>query len=153
MNKIIIWIIVVAAVFLSTAFGFWARNQKMAEKNGENSLKILKIGKTALNIEVAETNTERERGLSGRASLGQNEGLLFVFDAEGYYGIWMKGMNFSIDIAWLDKNKKIIYAEENVLPKTYPEIFNSPAPSLYILETSAGFFKNYGIKIGDVAEF
>jgi hypothetical protein len=79
--------------------------------------------------------------------------MLFVFDKEGYYGFWMKEMNFPIDIAWLDKDKKITLIEKNVLPETYPQIFNPKSKNLYVLETKAGFFEKFGIKIGDFAEF
>ena len=75
----------------------------------QNAQKILKINQINLNIEISDTKAKREQGLSGKEGLAENEGMLFVFEKEGYYGFWMKDMNFPIDIAWLDKNKKIIY--------------------------------------------
>lgn len=107
---------------------------------------------------VAKTNDERIRGLSGKESLGYNEALLFVFDKEDNYGIWMKDMNFSIDIAWLDKNKKIIYIENNVSPETFPKTFYPTnnefgVKALYVLETNANFFLENNIKVGDFLDF
>jgi hypothetical protein len=124
--------------------------------NKENS--TMKIENVSLGIEVADSDTERMKGLSGRENLAENKGLLFVFEEEGYWGIWMKDMNFPIDIAWLDKEKKIIHIEKNVSPNTYPKVFyptnnGQQMLSLYILETNAGFFENQKIKIGDQAEF
>jgi uncharacterized membrane protein (UPF0127 family) len=103
-------------------------------------------------VEIADTDAERTLGLSGRESLAENNGLLFVFETEGYHGIWMKEMNFPIDIAWLDKNKKIIHLEHNVAPETYPKVFNPPTPDLFVLETNAGFFQKFDIKAGDIAQ-
>ncbi|HEY4480168.1 MAG TPA: DUF192 domain-containing protein [Candidatus Paceibacterota bacterium] len=115
--------------------------------------KIVKIGNKTLNLEIADMGEERVRGLSGRESLPANTGLLFVFEKEEKHGIWMKDMNFPIDIAWLDKNKQIIHIEHNVSPDTYPKIFTSNAPALYILEVNASFFEKSNIKIGDTAKF
>ncbi len=123
------------------------------EKSQQKTINTLKIGGVTINIMVANTDAERMQGLSGKDDLAENEGMLFVFDNEGYYGFWMKDMNFPIDMAWLDKNKKIIHVESNVSPATYPQVFNPPAPSLYVLETSAGFLGKNNIKIGDIVAF
>lgn len=114
---------------------------------------ILKVGNATLNIEIAKTDAERTQGLSGKKELAQDAGMLFVFEKKGYYGFWMKDMNFLIDIAWLDENKKIIHIENAVGPETYPKVFNSASPSLYVLETASGFLEQNNIKIGDSVAF
>lgn len=164
MKKMILVLIVVGLLF---GFGFLVKNQEIRQKNDIETPKMMKIGGIILNIEVADTDTERIQGLSSREArqndpiglgLGKNEGLLFVFEKEGYYGIWMKDMNFPIDIAWLNKDKKITHIEKNVSPETYPKVFyalkeNNPILNLYVLEVNAGFFEKSKIKIGDLAEF
>ncbi len=124
----------------------------------EKKFQTIKINDIFLNVEIADTDKERIKGLSGRKNLEENKGLLFVFDTEGYHGIWMKEMNFNIDIAWLDKNKKIIHIEKNVSPNTYPKVFYSfdkdkPTLDLYVLETNANFFEKADIEVEDLAEF
>ena len=124
----------------------------------EKKFQTIKINDIFLNVEIADTDKERIKGLSGRKNLEENKGLLFVFDTEGYHGIWMKEMNFNIDIAWLDKNKKIIHIEKNVSPNTYPKDFYSfdkdkPTLDLYVLETNANFFEKADIEVEDLAEF
>ena len=156
MKKEIIWIIVIIALIFG--FSFLIKNQEKGQKNDIETPKTMKIGGIVLNIKVVVTNAEREKGLSGKEGLAENEGMLFVFEKEGYYGIWMKDMNFPIDITWLDKDKKIIHIEKNVGPETYPKVFyalkeNNPILNLYVLETEAGFFEKFKIKIGDLAEF
>lgn len=145
--------IFIAVIVVFIAF-FFVFNQK----NTEKATKILKIGEMTLNIEVADTDAKRTQGLSGKVGLGENEGMLFVFEKEGNYGFWMKDMNFPIDIAWLDKDKKIIYVEKNVSPETYPKVFYAIKDdvailSLFVLETSAGFLAKNNIKIGDFVAF
>lgn len=124
-------------------------------KSGGLATSTLKIGKEILNIEIADTAEARTLGLSGRLGLATSTGLLFVFEQEAQYGFWMKDMNFPIDIAWLDKDKKIVYIEENASPESYlrREVFTPATPAMYVLETPAFFFQNSKIKIGDIAEF
>jgi uncharacterized protein len=150
--KIVLW---VAAGFVVLAFLSYPWGQKFELKTPlpAQAGKFLKINNTTLNIEVADTDAGRIQGLSGRSGFAENAAMLFVFSQEGNYSFWMKDMNFPIDIAWMDKDKKIIYIENSVSPDTYPKSFGPSAPSMYVLETNAGFFEKYGIKIGDTAEF
>jgi len=151
-----IWIILIMAGMFG--FGYLFENKETKIADMQNLAGTNKIRGVPIDIEIADTDKERIKGLSGRKNLEENEGLLFVFDTEGYHGIWMKDMNFNIDIAWLDKNKKIIHIEKNVSPKTYPKVFyafeeEKPILSLYVLETKSDFFEKANIKVGDLFEF
>jgi uncharacterized membrane protein (UPF0127 family) len=92
-----------------------------------------------LDIEIADTPAEREKGLSGRTSLAENKGLLFIFEYAGQWGFWMKEMKFPIDMIWLGKDLKVVDVKKNVAPDTYPEVFLPAGDALYVLETKAGF--------------
>ena len=106
------------------------------------------VGDKPLETLLADTEETRQRGLSGRKSLGEDEVMLFVFDTPALYGIWMKDMNFSIDIFWLDQSGKIISLLERVEPATFPKIFTPSVPAKYVLEASAGFAQKNNLKIG-----
>ncbi len=154
MKKVIILIIVAISVVFTAVFVYSNQDEGIKEEN----IKTLKIGEVLLDVEIADTDAKRIKGLSGRESLAENGGLLFEFKGESYYGIWMKNMNFPIDIAWLDKNKKIIHIKNNVSPDTYPEVFyafkkDKPILNLYVLETNANFLEKSNIKVGDILEF
>jgi uncharacterized membrane protein (UPF0127 family) len=112
------------------------------------------LKKTALNVEVVNTTPSRQLGLSGRESVKDGNGMLFVFPEPSNYSFWMRDMLFSIDIIWIDTAGDIIYIEKNVNPDTYPKSFSVPSsaskpPSQYVLEVSAGFTDFFDIKIGD----
>src|SRR3989338_8783915 len=77
----------------------------------------VKIAGQNVEVEVADTQEEQELGLSGRKNLKENEGILFVFDAPGKYGFWMKDMNFSIDMIWLAEDAKVIYIKKDARPE------------------------------------
>lgn len=106
------------------------------------------IGTTTISVELALSEYEKDLGLGHRTHINEDEGMLFVFKKDDYHGIWMKNMTFPIDIAWLDRNFKIIDIESDVSPSTYPNSFRPDVPARYVLEVNAGFFKKYGITPG-----
>lgn len=104
-------------------------------------------------IERAETQETRTRGLSGRVSLPEHHGLLFDFFVEGDYGFWMKDMNFSIDMLWINSEREVVHIEHDVAPDTYPTLFHSSEPARFVLEINAQLTEKYDIDVGDKADF
>ena len=141
-------LLTVALVILAvlTAYFFIRTNAE------ENELTII-VGNTTIEIEIAETSEQRIKGLSGRKSLPDNRGLLFIYDQPAFYEIWMKDMNFPIDIIWFDSDKKIVSISENVKPESFPEVFLPNDLALYVLEVNAGFSDENRIKIGDKFDY
>ncbi|MEK7602088.1 MAG: DUF192 domain-containing protein [Patescibacteria group bacterium] len=98
--------------------------------------------------EIAKTDSEKERGLSGRPYIQDNYGMLFVFDTPGNYGFWMKDMLVSIDIIWLSDNGTILGINPSVTPATYPNVFYPPSPVRYVLETRTDYAHDAGWVVG-----
>ena len=115
--------------------------------------KNLTIHNITIKVEIADTPISRERGLSGRTSLSDGRGMLFVYSAPGFYSFWMKDMNFPIDIIWIDEAKTIIGITKNISPVTFPETFQPPSLAKYILEVNAGWPDKNLIQIGDLVQF
>jgi len=113
------------------------------------SASVIQIGDVTLQVEIADTQEKKEKGLSNRESLHEDRGMLFLFEKPGRYGFWMKEMNFAIDIIWIDKDKSIVEITENVDPKTFPKIFYAKETVQYIIETQAGWAKVNEIQLGD----
>jgi len=112
--------------------------------------KTMTIASTSVNVSVADTLSELIKGLSGTPYLPDDVVKLFAFGGTGYHSIWMKEMNYSIDIIWVDKEKVIVHIERDVSPDTYPESFTTDIPALYVIETAAGFVEQNKIKLGDL---
>lgn len=104
-------------------------------------------------LTIVSTSEGRTRGLSGVESLPENSAMFFVFSDLDKYGIWMKDMNFPIDIIWLDEKGVIVHIEHNVAPESYPRTFFPPEKSLYILETNAGFAHKNNLSVGNKLNF
>ena len=106
----------------------------------------------ALVLEVSDNPLERQIGLSFRESLAIDAGMLFVFEKPDKHGIWMKDMNFPLDIIWLDENFKVVNFKKDVSPDTFPTAFTPSSPALYVIETNTGFVDRFSIKIGEILD-
>jgi uncharacterized protein len=114
-----------------------------------SSKKYIVVGESSIFVEIADTDEKRIKGLSGRKELARNSGMLFIFPKRDLHGIWMKDMNFSIDIIWFNEFGEIVHIVENATPESYPKTFTPPKKSQYVLEVRAGFVKREGLKLGD----
>lgn len=100
-------------------------------------------------IETADTPDSRRLGLSGRESIGSDEGLLFVFDSSSQDNcFWMKDMNFPIDMVFLNEEKLVVSVVIGATPDTYPRTFCPDEPAKYGLEIEAGRLNELGIEPG-----
>lgn len=114
--------------------------------------KIGRIDAGSFNFTVANSAIERQRGLSGMSPLPPTDAMLFVFEKPGIECLWMKDMNFNIDIMWFDQNKRMIDQELNVSKDSYPQKFCPEKPALYVVEVTAGVAEKNQLNIGDVLD-
>lgn len=101
---------------------------------------------------MLSTPLQRQEGLSETETLEENTGALFLFNESGKHGIWMKEMDFPIDILWMDENFFVVGAVENASPESFPEIFYPDSPALYVFETHADFLDDVESLIGKKLE-
>jgi len=113
----------------------------------------IKINDAVLIAEVADDGEERKLGLGNHESLGENEGMLFVFDKPDKYAIWMQDVEFPIDVIWLNANKEVVYIENEMKPNSYPSKFRPADSALYVIEAPAGFVKENSISNGQKANW
>ncbi|OGD66706.1 hypothetical protein A2Z61_00480 [Candidatus Campbellbacteria bacterium RIFCSPLOWO2_02_35_12] len=118
-------------------------------KTDKTSIRGIYINDMPMWVDVADSVKEIKTGLSGRTTLEIGQGMLFIFDKLDFYGMWMKDMNFPIDIIWINENLQIIDIKTQVLQKSYSEIFYPVQKALYVIEVNAGFSELNNIKIGD----
>lgn len=113
------------------------------------------IGNTKIDAEVASGPEKLTKGLSGRESIKDGQGLLFNFSyPDTFPTFWMKDMRFAIDIIWINDGK-IIHIDKDVQPpksdtqSSELKLYRPPAVIDYILEVKAGFSDKGGISVGD----
>jgi len=101
-----------------------------------------------VDIEVADTEVKRNQGLMYRRHMEFNQGMLFIMEELKEQSFYMRNTYISLDIIYLDQNKKIVSIAKNT------EILNdnsisSNGDALYVLEVVAGYADTYGLQIGD----
>ena len=110
-----------------------------------------------VNMEVARTDAERQKGLGGHAPLGESDGMIFVFERPSFHAFWMKGMLFPLDLMWIE-NGEVAYVERNAphfppdTPDRFLPVYAPQAQATYVLEVNAGFADRYGIGVGSRVE-
>jgi len=127
-----------------------------AEEKNKPKLEVkeISIGEVHVQAEVAKSEIERRKGLSGRSSLLENSGMLFFFDQEDVYPpFWMKDMEMAIDIIWIN-DSQIVQIDHSVqpsrdLPESELKLYLPSQPIDYVLETAAGFSEKNNLQLGD----
>lgn len=66
------------------------------------------IGDRTYNVKVAESEEDKIKGLQGRKSLAEDEGMLFVYDEPQTVGFWMKDTDIPLDIIFIDEDLEVI---------------------------------------------
>lgn len=145
--------ILIIFLIIGTGVAAWMHSsQELStepEATTQNQLKVLKVNDQCVTLAVSDTKKERNLGLSTRDDLPDNQGMLFLFDRSGKHGFWMKDMNFSIDIIWLDENNRVVYVEQSISPETYPKTFEPAKNAKKVVELNAGFVNQENINRGE----
>lgn len=114
----------------------------------EKSNKVI----TSIDIEVADDNAEREQGLMYRDTMAENAGMLFLMGEEEIQSFWMKNTIISLDILYVDSDRRIVSIHKNCTPYSLEQI-PSVKPALYVVEVNAGYTGKHSIKVGDMISF
>ena len=104
-----------------------------------------------LEIEVANTDEERAKGLMYRDAMDSNHGMIFIFDKEQKVSFWMKNTKIPLSIAYIDK-KGTIQDLFDMNPYSLEPIESTRSSILYALEVNRGYFKRMNIHVGDILD-
>jgi uncharacterized protein len=109
-----------------------------------------------MTADLALTSEQKEKGLSVKEKLKENEAMLFVFEESAKHSFWMKDMKFPIDIIWLDSDGKVIHIEKRLEPCTSVftcTSYNPSRDSQFVLETVAGIVQRLNVSVGTDIDF
>ncbi len=112
----------------------------------------LRLGQNVLTVEVADTPNAQSRGLSGRAGLANDAGMLFTYAASTTPRFWMPQMRFALDLIWI-ADGRVVGVTPGVTPDTYPDTFSPPQPVTQVLEVNAGWAASHGVAAGAAVEW
>jgi uncharacterized membrane protein (UPF0127 family) len=113
---------------------------------------VVKLDDVTLDVQVAQTDSQRTRGLMFQNQLPYNQGMIFVFNAEQEVPIWMPNMQFPLDIIWFNAAGNVVHIEKNVPPCKSPletascTVKNGGGKQTkYVLEVTSGFVEKFNI--------
>ncbi len=115
-----------------------------------NPIKRVYVKDTVVKAEIVSSREKIEKGLSARPNLGEGRGMLFLMPQAEYQRFWMKGMEFPLDIIWIE-NGRVIGCEGRISPDDQ-RIFTSPEKASFVLEVNAGFCDANQIQLNDLVK-
>lgn len=151
MKKVLLSIVVATALII---LGTWLiRRALIPEKLKSFDQGMVKWDSHEVVVAVARTKSEQETGLGEIDFLPESYGMLFVFEKQALWGIWMKDMTIPIDIIWIREDGTVVTVRRNISPDTYPVSFTPTEPALYVLELASGVADKTNLKAGDKVSF
>ena len=124
--------------------------KKSAEPRGPATKPItveMEIGRETFNLEIADTEDERRRGLMYRDFMPPDHGMLFVFEEEEELSFWMEATLIPLDIIYLDRTGKVVSIKP-MKPRDRTGV-TSDRPAMYAVELNRGAAARAGVRVGD----
>jgi len=126
------------------------KESKLAEANFPRG--TIKLDNVTLDVQIAETDAQKTRGLMFQNELPYDQGMIFVLNQEQVIPIWMLNMQFPLDVIWFDSNGNVIHIATNVQPcksalETATCTVDNGGGKLakYVLEVTSGFVAKFNI--------
>ncbi len=108
-------------------------------------------GDHSFQVELAQTDVQRAKGLMFREEMSEDEGMLFIFEGEGERYFWMKNTPLPLDIIFVATDGRIVSIAESTTPFS-EAIVSSNGPARYVLEVLAGTSEKLGFSTGDFVQ-
>ena len=144
----------VAAVIVGVAGMISLPSEVQLDANSNFLMGVVQLDDEIIQVYIADNDPRRMRGLmwENESFLSDDKGMLFVFDEPGTRSMWMKNMQFHLDIIWFDKNGSVIAIEKNVPPCITPmEVMSCKSVGVsadnaqYVLEMTSGYVDKHSI--------
>ena len=144
----------IAAIIVGVAGIVSLPSEISIDANSNFLMGTVQLDDKILQVYIADTDPRRMRGLmfETESFLADDKGMLFVFDEPGNRSMWMKNMQFHLDIIWFNENGNVVSIEKNVPPCITPvEVMScksvgvSADDAKYVLELTSGYVDEYSI--------
>lgn len=139
--------ILILTLGLGVIFLIWL----MTRQSSDLKIADVIINQKKIKVEIATSPLELYRGLSSRAELCSNCGMLFNFTNSEEQEFVMRDMNFPLDIIFINNGQIINIAANSAPEGNNPRrIYHSVRPTNQVLEINGGYAEASGFKIGDL---
>ena len=144
----------IAAVIVGVAGIVSLPSEVRIDANSNFLMGTVQLDDKILQVYIADTDPRRMRGLmfETESFLADDKGMLFVFDEPGNRSMWMKNMQFHLDIIWFNENGNVVSIQKNVPPCITPvEVMSCKSVGVsadntkYVLELISGYVDQHSI--------
>jgi len=144
----------IAAIIVGVAGIVSLPSEVRIDTNSDFLMGSVQLDEKILQVYIADTDPRRMRGLmfETESFLDNDKGMLFVFDEPGNRSMWMKNMQFHLDIIWFNENGNVVSIEKNVPPCITPvEVMSCKSVGVsannaqYVLELISGYVDQHSI--------
>ena len=144
----------IAAVIVGVAGIVSLPSEITIDANSNFLMGTVQLDDKLLQVYIADTDPRRMRGLmfETQSFLADDKGMLFVFDEPGNRSMWMKNMQFHLDIIWFSENGNVVSIKKNVPPCITPvEVMSCKSVGVsadntkYVLELISGYVDEHSI--------
>ncbi len=141
------------ALFFAALLGVFGaslgRTLPARAQNVETLTFVTAAGEHKFDVEIADTEMRRARGLMGRREMPANHGMLFDFKIDGPVSMWMKNTYLPLDMVFVSRDGVVVSIASDTKPMS-EDIISSGGPVLVVIELNAGAARRIGLAPGDV---
>jgi uncharacterized membrane protein (UPF0127 family) len=94
-------------------------------------------------VEIAKSRHDVEKGLMFRRSMAENEGMIFKLDGRRDQTFWMQNTCIALDMFFIDDDGVIVGIVEGAAPLT-ETTRSCGCPSVFVLELNGGWARRHG---------
>jgi uncharacterized membrane protein (UPF0127 family) len=98
---------------------------------------------------IADSDTERQRGLMFRSDLTDDEGMLFDYEEVQSVSMWMRNTEIPLDLIFISDSGEILKIIANAQPYSLRSL-PSDFPVLGVLEVRGNLARDVGIRPGNI---
>lgn len=116
----------------------------------------VELAGTRYQVELAQNDADRAKGLMFRDAMADDHGMLFVHDRQEPLAYWMKNTKIALDILYFDDQRRLVSQQRDVPPCSAGDRcppYPSSGPARYVLELNAGQAEKLGLQDGAVLTF
>jgi uncharacterized membrane protein (UPF0127 family) len=108
-------------------------------------------GRHSFDVEIAESDEDKQRGLMFRRSMAENAGMLFPYWPPQEATMWMRNTYISLDMVFIRADGTVHRIEHGTEPFS-ERVIASQGDVSAVLELVAGVARKIGLKPGDKVE-
>lgn len=133
----------IVSALINPKHNYWANRASVS----------LSINNTPLRLLTAHTAEEQRRGLMLTTTIGNFDGMIFIYSSTDHRSFWMYNTFIPLDIIFISADNKVVHINENTQPHQIAPLILSVQLAKYVIELPTSGPLHSVIKVGDYIEF